>query len=207
MNHLLQIEQDFLMSSVVTSEINFATIFTAQANADNAQKAKFDKSIKLAEMVAKASAWYDKAETKAQLESNGIEWDNKETFFQRVFGWQKSFAYKMVKAGKLKIDQGEVVTAFKRHCTKQENDGEGSNRSIAGLLKFAKGDTETESRPKALATFSIAKNGLFGQKGFSIRLNNDGSIDMSGNVEGMNVDIAMQVERLFTGLQSINANS
>jgi len=182
MNHLLQIEQDFLTSSAVTSEINFASIFTAQANADNAQKAKFDKSIKLAEMVAKASAWYDKSETKAMLESNGIEWDNKETFFSRVFGWQKSFAYKMVKAGNIKVDQGEVVTAFKRHCTAQENAGEGSNRSIAGLLKFAKGDTETASRPKALATLSIAKDGLNGEKGFSIRINKDGTMDMNGEV-------------------------
>jgi hypothetical protein len=204
MNHLLQIEQDFLMSSVVTSEINFATIFTAQANADNAQKAKFDKSIKLAEMVAKASAWYDKSETKAQLESNGIEWDNKETFFQRVFGWQKSFAYKMVKAGNIKIDQGEVVTAFKRHCTAQENAGEGSNRSIAGLLKFAKGDTETASRPKALATFSIAKDGLNGEKGFSIRINNDGSIDANGEIIDSNIDY--NVVKLFSKLQRI-ANS
>ncbi len=205
MNHLLQIEQDFLTSSVVTSEINFATIFTAQANADNAQKAKFDKSIKLAEMVAKASAWFDKAETKAMLESNGIEWDNKETFFSRVFGWQKSFAYKMVKAGNIKVDQGEVVTAFKRHCTAQENAGEGSNRSIAGLLKFAKGDTETASRPKALATFSIAKDGLNGEKGFSIRINLDGSIDMSGEI--MDDNIEYNVTKLFSKLQRIVANS
>ena len=205
MNHLLQIEQDFLMSSAVTSEINFATIFTAQANADNAQKAKFDKSIKLAEMVAKASAWYDKAETKAMLESNGIDWDNKETFFSRVFGWQKSFAYKMVKAGNIKVDQGEVVTAFKRHCTAQENAGEGSNRSIAGLLKFAKGDTETASRPKALATFSIAKDGLNGEKGFSIRINLDGSIDMSGEI--MDDNIEYNVTKLFSKLQRIVANA
>lgn len=201
MNHLLQIEQDFLTSSAVTSEINFASIFTAQANADNAQKAKFDKSIKLAEMVAKASAWFDKAETKAMLEDNGIEWDNKETFFNRVFGWQKSFAYKMVKAGKLKLEQGEVVTAFKRHCTAQENAGEGSNRSIAGLLKFAKGDTETTSRPKALATFSIAKDGLNGDKGFSIRINLDGSIDMSGQI--MDDNIEYNVTKLFSKLQRI----
>ena len=205
MNHLLQIEQDFLTSSAVTSEINFASIFTAQANADNAQKAKFDKSIKLAEMVAKASAWYDKSETKAMLESNGIEWDNKETFFSRVFGWQKSFAYKMVKAGNIKVDQGEVVTAFKRHCTAQENAGEGSNRSIAGLLKFAKGDTETASRPKALATFSIAKDGLNGEKGFSIRINLDGSIDMSGEV--MDDNIEYNVTKLFSKLQRIVANA
>ncbi len=201
MEHLLQIEQDFLTSSVVTSEINFASIFTAQANADNAQKAKFDKSIKLAEMVAKASAWFDKAETKAMLESNGIEWDNKETFFNRVFGWQKSFAYKMVKAGNLKIDQGEVVTAFKRHCTAQENAGEGSNRSIAGLLKFAKGDTETASRPKALATFSIAKGGINGDKGVSIRLTMDGEIEVSGEV--MDDNIEYNVTKLFSKLQRI----
>ncbi len=205
MNHLLQIEQDFLTSSVVTSEINFASMFTAQSTADNAQKAKFDKSIKLAEMVAKASAWFDKAETKAMLESNGIEWDNKETFFSRVFGWQKSFAYKMVKAGNIKVDQGEVVTAFKRHCTAQENAGEGSNRSIAGLLKFAKGDTETASRPKALATFSIAKDGLNGEKGFSIRINLDGSIDMSGEV--MDDNIEYNVTKLFSKLQRIVANA
>lgn len=204
MNHLLTIEKDFLMSNAVTSEINFASIFTAQASADNAQKAKFDKSIKLAEMVANASAWFDKPETKAQLEANGIEWDNKETFFQRVFGWQKSFAYKMVKAGKLKIEQGEVVTAFKRHCTALENAGEGSNRSIAGLLKFAKGDTETASRPKALATFSIAKDGLNGEKGFSIRLNLDGSIDVSGDVVDSNIEY--NITKLFGKLQRI-ANS
>ena len=207
MNHLLQIEQDFLTSSAVTSEINFASIFTAQANADNAQKAKFDKSIKLAEMVAKASAWFDKAETKAQLQDNGIEWDNKETFFQRVFGWQKSFAYKMVKAGNLKIDQGEIVTAFKRHCTAQENAGEGSNRSIAGLLKFAKGDTETASRPKALATFSIAKDGLNGDKGVSIRITPEGEIEMSGEVmdETLKLDVAavfMRMAQIVTDYQN-----
>ncbi len=201
MQHLLQIEQDFLTSSAVTSEINFASIFTAQANADNAQKAKFDKSIKLAEMVAKASAWFDKAETKAHLESNGIEWDNKETFFNRVFGWQKSFAYKMVKAGKLKLEQGEVVTAFKRHCTAQENAGEGSNRSIAGLLKFAKGDTETASRPKALATFSIAKEGLNGDKGVSIRLTPEGEIEMSGEV--MDETIKYDLEKVFARMAQI----
>ena len=208
MNHLLQIEQDFLTSSVVTSEINFASIFTAQANADNAQKAKFDKSIKLAEMVAKASAWFDKAETKAMLESNGIEWDNKETFFSRVFGWQKSFAYKMVKAGNIKVDQGEVVTAFKRHCTAQENAGEGSNRSIAGLLKFAKGDTETASRPKALATLNIAKGGVNGEKGVSVRINLDGSIDMSGEVmdETLSIDIAKVFMRMAQ-LASDNQNN
>lgn len=206
MNHLLQIEQDFLQSAVVTSEIDFATIFTAQQSALNSQKAKFDKSIKLAEMVANASAWFDKPETKAQLESNGIEWDSKETFFNRVFGWQKSYAYKMVKAGNLKIEQGEIVTAFKRHCTALENAGEGSNRSIAGLLKFAKGDTaETESKAsKTVATFSIAKETINGDSGFSIRLTEDGEIKMSGELE--DAYVKQCIEELFGAIESLTNN-
>ena len=195
---LLTNEQEFLNSSAVTSEINFATIWSAQANAENAQKAKFDKSIELAVMVASASAWFDKAETKALLEQNDIVWENKETFFKRVFGWQKSYAYKMVRAGSLSTD---VVDAFKAHCTAQEEAGVGSNRSIAGLLKFAKGDTERPSKAKALATLSIAKNGLNGEKGFSIRINNDGSIDVSGEVMDGNIDY--NIQKLFGKLQRI----
>jgi hypothetical protein len=198
MNHLSIIEQDFLTSSAVTSEINFASIFTAQLTAENAQKAKFDYSIHLAVKVADASAWFDKAETNALLEDNGIEWDSKETFFKRVFGWQKSYAYKMVRAGKLSND---VVDEFRAHCTRQEEAGEGSNRSIAGLLKFANGDTERPSKAKALATFSIAKNGLNGEKGFSIRINNDGSIDVSGEVMDGNIDY--NIQKLFGKLQRI----
>lgn len=195
---LLTNEQEFLNSSAVTRDIDFTTIWSAQANAENAQKAKFDKSIELAVMVANASAWFDKAETKALLEQNDIVWENKETFFKRVFGWQKSFAYKMVKAGNLSTD---VVDAFKAHCTAQEEAGVGSNRSIAGLLKFAKGDTERPSKAKALATLSIAKNGLNGEKGFSIRINNDGSIDVSGEIIDGNIDY--NIQKLFGKLQRI----
>ncbi len=54
MEHLSIIEQDFVTSSAVTSEINFASIFTAQITAENAQKAKFDYSIHLAVKVADA---------------------------------------------------------------------------------------------------------------------------------------------------------
>lgn len=192
MEHLSIIEQDFVTSSAVTSEINFASIFTAQANADNAQKAKFDKSIQLAVMVAKASAWYDKAETKAMLENNGIEWNNKETFFKRVFGWQTSFAYKMVRVGKMSTD---VVDAFKAHCTAKEEAGEGSNRSIEALEKFAKGDTETASRPKAYATFNIVKGGFNGEKGYAIRVNLDGTISRNGEI--LNEDIRADVAKVF----------
>ena len=205
MEHLSIIEQDFVTSSAVTSEINFASIFTAQLTAENAQKAKFDYSIHLAVKVADASAWYDKAETKALLKDNDIEWPNKETFFKRVFGWQTSYAYKMVKAGKLSND---VVDAFRAHCTRQEEAGEGSNRSIAGLLKFAQGETERPSKkPKALGTINIAKDGLNGEKGVSVRVNRDGSIEMNGEVidETLSLDIAkvaMRMVQLASDIQN-----
>jgi len=192
MNHLSIIEQDFITSSAVTSEINFASIFTAQVNADNAQKAKFDKSIKLAEMVAKASAWFDKAETKTLLEQNDIEWDTKKTFFQRVFGWQTSYGYKMVRVGKMSTD---VIDAFKAHCTAQEEAGLGSNRSIEALEKFAKGDTESPSKQKVEATFTIRKGGFNGEKGYSIRVDEDGTISRNGEI--LNEDIRADVAKVF----------
>ena len=57
------------------------------------------------------------------------------------------------------------------------------------------------ARPKALATLSIAKNGLNGEKGFSIRINNDGSIDVSGEVMDGNIDY--NIQKLFGKLQRI----
>lgn len=193
MEHLSIIEQDFVTSSAVTSEINFASIFTAQITAENAQKAKFDYSIHLAVKVADASAWYDKKETKALLKDNDIEWKTKETFFKRVFGWQKSYGYKMVRAGKLSND---VVDAFRAHCTRQEEAGEGSNRSIEALLKFAKGETERPSeKPKVEATFTIAKGGFNGEKGYSIRVDEDGTISRNGEI--LNEDIRAEVAKVF----------
>jgi hypothetical protein len=195
----MQIETDFLTSAAVQSEVNFQTIFTLQSEVSDAKKSKFDKSLKLAKLVIAATEWFDKSGTKVLLSDNGIEWDTKEIFFKRVLGYRRSYAYKLMKAGKI---EQSVVTNFKRKCTQAENQGEDVERSIAALLKFANGSEEEQNvvREKTYATFSIAKEGINGDAGFSIRLT-DAGIKMSGSVENENIDY--NVAKLFDKLQRI----
>ena len=205
MRNLMQIEADFLASAQVRSQVNFATIENLITEVADAKKSKFDKSLKLAKLVHESVVWFNEDRTKTQLEEEGIEWSNVEVFFNRVFGWQKSFGYKMAKAGKLQFTEPSVVTKFKRKCTTAENNGEDVRRSIEALLKFAKNEengTEGEnevSRGKALATFSIAKDGLNGDKGVSARLTRDGQVSISG--EFGNDDVSRRVAGLFAELK------
>ena len=204
MSNLMQIEADFLQTAEVRSNVNFQSIFNLQSEVADAKKSKFDKSLKLAKLVHQSVEWFKSSETKTLLEENGIEWSNTEVFFNRVFGWQKSFGYKMVKAGKLQEENARVVTKFKRECTRAESNGEDANRSIESLLKFAKAEIsgeETEvSREKTFATFSIAKDGLNGESGFSIRLTESG-FKQSGSVEDENV--STKIQSLFLQLAEV----
>lgn len=207
MTHLLQIEADVLNSAVVRDQVNFGQLFTLQSEVADAKKSKFEKSLKLGKLVANALQWYAKAETKSYLSDEGVEFGTTEEFINRVFGWQKSFAYKMAKVGKLQEDAPQVVTKFKRLCTQAENNGEDANRSIEGLLKFAKaeanGEEQEVSREKTYATFSIAKDGINGEKGFSIRLTDSG-VTMSGTIEDQNIEY--NVNKLFGKLNQILSN-
>jgi len=204
MRNLMQIEADFLASAQVRSQVNFATIENLITEVSDAKKNKFDKSLKLAKLVSQSLEWFNKAETKTQLEDEGIEWNNTEVFFNRVFGWQKSFGYKMNKAGKLQIEQSSVVTKFKRECTRAENNGEDVQRSIEALLKYAKneesGTEDNEvAREKTYATFSIAKDGVNGEKGYSVRLSESG-ISINGELE---IDIDESLMKMFNAMRDI----
>jgi len=201
MSNLMQIEADFLQTAEVRTNVNFQSIFNLQSEVSDAKKNKFEKSLKLAKLVHQSVEWFKSSETKTLLEENGIEWGNTEVFFNRVFGWQKSFGYKMNKAGKLQVENARVVTKFKRECTRAENNGEDANRSIESLLKFANAEIsgeETEvSREKTFATFSIAKDGLNGESGFSIRLTESG-VKVSGSMEDQNIQ--SKIDLLFVSL-------
>ena len=202
MSNLMQIETDFLQSPEVRESINFDTIFNLRDSVKDAKKTKFEKSLKLAKLVNQSVQWFNSTETKQLLEDNGIDWSNTEVFFNNVYGWQKSFGYKMVKAGKLQEDQQTIVTKFKRQCTQAENNGEDANRSIEALLKFAKAEEngeETEvTRAKTYATFSLAKDGINGESGVSIRLTDDGVV-INGNIENNNIE--SYVMAVFTNME------
>ena len=157
MTNLQQIETEFLNSAEVRNFVPLNQIQSLSEQIGNAKKTKFEKSLKLAKIVAKANDWFKSDVGKASINESGLDWTSVEDFANRVFGWKKSYYFKMVKAGKLLEENPQIVTKFKRECTQAENNGENPSRSLEKLNKFAKselseGNGEVTSRPKALLT-------------------------------------------------------
>ena len=142
MSNLLSIESAFLNLPQVKQALNLQEIRAVQRTITNAKKKKFEQTLALSKLVTQAVAWFQSEEGQRACAEEGISWSNEEIGL-KVFGWQKSFFYKVVKAGKLAT---EVVDTFKAKCDEAEAQGQEPNRSLEGLLKFAKQvETNTEA--------------------------------------------------------------
>jgi hypothetical protein len=151
MSNLLQIEQNFLSQPEVAAALSLNEVRSAQRTITNAKKKRFDQTMQMSALVLKGFEWFQSEAGKAKLGEEGITW-NVEDFASKVFGWQKSYFYKVVKAAKL---AAEVVDEFKTKCDEVERNGEEPNRSLEGLLKFA----------KQLETGAAAEGGEEGEEG------------------------------------------
>ena len=198
MQNLLSIESSFLNLPQVKQALNLQEIRSVQRTITNAKKKKFEQTLTLSKLVVNAVEWFASEDGKRACNEEGITWTNEE-IGQKVFGWQKSFFYKVVKAGKL---QAETIDTFKTKCDEAEANGDEPNRSLEGLLKFAKqvetgaatggeeghemGDAETtgegtaevEIRTATILTFTYKSEG----GNVAVR------IDSEGNVKTTNTD-------------------
>jgi hypothetical protein len=199
MSNLLTIERAFLSIPAVKQGLKLAEFKTLQRNVENAQKKKFDSTLDLSKVVLASFEWFKSAEGQALCSEEGISW-NAEEFASKVFGFQKSFFYKLTRAGKLTT---ELVDEFKRKCTELESEGETPNRSLEGLLKYAKevevanttggqakGESEGEGEGESEAQVStrpqvvlVLENKFTGHK---YQVLSDGSVKMS---DGMTSDM------------------
>ena len=134
MSNLLQIETSFLNLPQIKTALNLSEIRSVQRTIQNGQKKKFEQTLSLSKLVVGAVNWFASDEGQRVCSEEGIVWNN-EAIGLKVFGWQKSFFYKVMKAGKL---DEVVVSTFKAKCDEAEAQGEEPNRSLEGLLKFAK---------------------------------------------------------------------
>ena len=134
MSNLLQIETSFLNLPQIKTALNLQEIRSVQRTIQNGQKKKFEQTLSLSKLVLGAVNWFASEEGQRVCSEEGIVWNN-EAIGLKVFGWQKSFFYKVMKAGKL---DEVVVSTFKAKCDEAEAQGEEPNRSLEGLLKFAK---------------------------------------------------------------------
>lgn len=115
----------------VKTALNLTAINKAKNNVQNAQKRKYEHTMTMALLVKNAVEFFESEEGKNLFAEEGIQW-SKPDLGLKVFGWQKSFFYKLLKAGNL--DQ-RIIDAFKRVC---DNQGADAKRSLAGLLEFSR---------------------------------------------------------------------
>jgi hypothetical protein len=134
MNNLLTIELSFLAKNEIKTALQLTEVKSLQKSLSNGQKKKFDSTLQLSKVVVKATEWFTSDEGKAKFSEEGISWSMEE-FAQKVFGWKNSYFCKVRKAGAL---EDEVVDTFKTKCEEVERSGQEPNRTLEGLLKFAK---------------------------------------------------------------------
>lgn len=198
MSTLLTIEAAFLSQTNIQTAIDLRGIRGLQRTLANGQKKKFQQTLELSAKVVEAVNWFASEEGKTATNEAGIYWTN-EQIGNKVFGWQKSYFYKVVKAGKLEATK---VEQFNSLCDEAEARGEEPNRTLEGLLKFARlggGETNSEAGGDGEAgedgeetgeigveiriptIFTMTYKG--GAKNVSIRINEAGAIATTNSTE------------------------
>jgi hypothetical protein len=158
-------------------------------------------------LVLKGFEWFQSEAGKAKLSEEGITW-NTEEFASKVFGWQKSYFYKVVKAAKL---AAEVVDEFKAKCDEVERNGEEPNRSLEGLLKYAKqleegaaaeggeeGEEGAEVETRVQTIFTMTMKHPDGN--ISVRINDAGEVKTTNSKEQI-------IEAIAFLMASMNKNN
>jgi hypothetical protein len=165
MTNLLSIEQSFLNLSIVKENLNLGNIKRIQNGITNAKKKKFEQTLTLSTLVLKSFEWFTSEEGKRICAEEGISWSNEE-FGMKVYGYQKSFFYKLTRCGKL---ENETVENFKAKCDEIDANGGYSKRNLENLLKFAKNpecfdeteeseESEESEKTETIFTLSFKSN-------------------------------------------------
>jgi hypothetical protein len=219
MSNLLSIEQAFLSLPQVKQALNLQEIRAVQRTITNAKKKKFEQTLTLSKLVGSVVQWFGSEDGQRLCAEEGISWTN-EQIGLKVFGWQKSFFYKVVKASKLK---DEVVDTFKAKCDELEAQGEEPNRSLEGLLKFAKqvenapegggqgeggegeGEGEenapqVETRSQVVLSLSYKVDG----QSLSVKVDTEGRVKITGGESSAVVDA---IEFLYRSINNQNSQN
>jgi hypothetical protein len=192
MSNLLTIERAFLSIPAVKQGLQLSEFKTLQRSVENAQKRKFESTLDLSKVVLSAFEWFKSADGQALCTEEGISWSSEE-FANKVFGFQKSFFYKLTRAGKL---DDHLVNEFKAKCTEMEAEGQTPNRSLEGLLKYAKevevtnttggeegeegGESkEGENEPQVTTRPQVVMSFEYKPEGIKIQVMSDGAVKMS----------------------------
>lgn len=177
MSNLLRIEADFLRRSEIASALRLQEVRTLQRTITNAKKKKFEQSLALSQHVAAAFAWFKSSDGQAKFREEGISW-TAEDFGLKVFGWQKSFFYKMVKVAAVPAE------VLEQYSAQADASGEDAQRSVEELLSFAKAADEgtngggQEAQPRPQIVLSLVFNHPDGK--ITLKIDDAGQVKIKG---------------------------
>lgn len=195
MTQLLDIERALLSNEAVAQGLNLTELKKLQKAEANAQKSKFSKSLAFSKAVAAAHAWFKSPEAKQLFAEAGVTW-TMDDFAEKLFGFQKSWMMKLVKAAAVEEDK---VARFNELCNEAEANGFTANRTIAGLNEWVKasnnnaeqaaeadgdedGETDGDSaeasvaRAKTILTLSFKGQELGLEHNVALRIESDGKL-------------------------------
>lgn len=195
MTQLLDIEKALLSTTAVAQGLNLTELKKLQKAEANAQKSKFAKSLAFSKAVASAHAWFKSPEAKQLFAEAGVTW-TMDDFAQKVFGFEKSWMMKLVKASAVEEDK---IARFNELCNEAEANGFTANRTIAGLNAWVKasnnnaeasaeadGDGDGESdgdsteasvtRAKAILTLAFKGQSLGLEHNVALRIDSEGKL-------------------------------
>ena len=177
MSNLLRIEADFLRNAEVAAALRLSEVRTIQRTITNAKKKKFEQSLALSQHVSAAFTWFKSPEGQARFREEGITW-TAEDFGLKVFGWQKSFFYKMVKVAAVPAE------VLERYSAQADESGEDAQRSVEELLSFAKAAEQgedgsgQETAPRAEVVLSLSFNHPDGK--VTLKIDDAGQVKIKG---------------------------
>tara|TARA_R100001594_G_scaffold11802_7_gene26485 strand:- start:1076 stop:1714 length:639 start_codon:yes stop_codon:yes gene_type:complete len=158
MRNLLELEESVLSSDItlqnglLTEQIN-----EFQNEIYQSGMSKFESSVKMSKIVRKSFDFF-KSSGKGLLEENGIYW-SVDDFAQKMFGWKRSYLYKMVKLSQVHTSK---INKFKRDCTQLRERGEVVPVSVENCLKTIRdtenGNPQSTPRPISKVLFQVTRD-------------------------------------------------
>lgn len=192
-----------------STELNINKVKSLTATLSKSDRTHFTNSLRLAAEVEKGLSWW-KSEGSSLAKEAGIKVDM-DTFAREVYGFQKSYLYKLSKAATLPTD---TINAYIAACDEDEANGGRPKRSIEALLKWAKGNEteggeseegegegeeaeggEVEQKPIITFTCRLKDLGL-SEKNVSLRISADGSVSTTATPEAIQQAIAILTSAL-----------
>jgi len=187
------------MNKKQESALNIKAVNTIKNAIQSSDAKRFENSLHLAELIGKSHKWLKDAEGQKLLKASALGMD---AFILDVYGFQKSFYYKLVKAAAVPVD---VLKEFRKQTEALKAKDLSAPLSIEALLKYAseakleqqseageggegeagEGETSaTEVKAKTVAVVTLAFK-VEGLEAVALRINDDGQLITKASPEAI----------------------